>query len=390
MKRVVVILGAGASVEFGAPATSKLTENIEQRICSDEWMRHQDGDAAFRKIKEMLSTHLTNPANYEQIYHCVHELIHFFPLSERTVDEYRPLLMPFIQNNSGLSKSSLEALDREMLWAIYQEIFVACKVPKCSLNPFRDFLQRVRERHILRIYSTNHDDFPLQAVEDLYTGFELTTSNFDPEGFWGRWDCPAIFHLHGSVHMGFGDQNQGHNIDQFVWYEDREEAYRHTKLVYASNQRRQDGGQVARFPLVTGVDKLSNIQQRPYCYYYAALARDLLEADLIYVIGSGLGDLHINTWLHEARSRKQRTPLLFIDCWPDGFINERFELEPKPIEMIHSLNIYTDNLSEKDYGGTAGWTVSQDCTAAVWDQGFQKFLATPDALNSVLKVVGFQ
>ena len=35
--------------------------------------------------------------------------------------------------------------------------------------------------------------------------------------------------------------------------------------------------------------------------------------DVIYVIGSGLADLHLNAWLHETRSRTPRTPILFID-----------------------------------------------------------------------------
>jgi hypothetical protein len=38
-----------------------------------------------------------------------------------------------------------------------------------------------------------------------------------------------------------------------------------------------------------GLDKLSRMQQRPLPYFYAALTRDVMEADLLYVIGSGLG-----------------------------------------------------------------------------------------------------
>jgi hypothetical protein len=33
---------------------------------------------------------------------------------------------------------------------------------------------------------------------------------------------------------------------------------------------------------------------------------------VIFVIGSGLADLHLNNWLHEARSRRPRTPILFM------------------------------------------------------------------------------
>ncbi len=390
MKRIVVILGAGASIEFGAPATNNLTDNIERRIYSDAWMKHTGGDAAFKKIKETLSTHLADPGtvHYEHIYHCAHELTHFFPPNPSTVDEYRPLLFPFVQNNSGLTKSSLEALDRRILEAIYREIFAACKVPTCSLDSLHHFLERLQNNHVLRIYSTNHDDFPLQAVGNLYTGFKSTTSRFDVEGFWGHWNTSAVFHLHGSIHMGFGYPGNGYDINEILWFQNREDAYGHTIKSYPSGRRRQDGGQTERFPLITGLDKLSNIQQVPFCYYYAALAKDLIEADLIYVIGSGLGDLHINTWLHEARSRNPRTPLLFVDYWPDGLVEQRFKPEPKLVEMFHSLNIHIDSLSEKDFGIVDGWTVPTDRTCAVWDKGFQRFLANPSTLDEVLKVLG--
>jgi hypothetical protein len=149
-----------------------------------------------------------------------------------------------------------------------------------------------------------------------------------------------------------------------------------------------DGTQVVRSPIITGLDKLSRIQQRPFCYYYAALARDLMDADVIYVIGSGLADLHMNTWLHEARSKNRRTPLVFVDYWKDGFAAERFELDSKLIALFHSLNVHTSELRERDYGAMDGWTISQDGSAAVWDQGFQKFLGTPDALEKALQRIG--
>lgn len=71
------------------------------------------------------------------------------------------------------------------------------------------------------------------------------------------------------------------------------------------------------------------------------------NADLIFVIGSGLTDLHVNTWLHEAHSRTPQTPLLFVGYWTDGFEAERFELKRTSIEFL-ALSIHTDRLRETD------------------------------------------
>src|SRR4051812_41861962 len=102
MNRVVVLLGAGASIDFGVPGTNRLTEIITERVTSDEWVRHQHGHAAFCKIATVLGEYLTNLGlvNYEQIYHCVHELQQLEIPRIGTVDEYRHLLVPFVANSS--------------------------------------------------------------------------------------------------------------------------------------------------------------------------------------------------------------------------------------------------------------------------------------------------
>ena len=47
-QRALVILGAGASVEYDIPATVKFTHIIEAAVMSDPWVRSQQGDAAYK------------------------------------------------------------------------------------------------------------------------------------------------------------------------------------------------------------------------------------------------------------------------------------------------------------------------------------------------------
>jgi hypothetical protein len=387
-QRAIVILGAGASVEYGIPATIPHTDIIENAVCADAWMKRVGGDVAFRKIKNDLSGYLTNPGvvHFEQIYHCVHELLHFFPPTSGAADEFKPLLQPFLTNNAGIDKDALGPLERKIIEVIFSEVSSLCNTPKCSLYPLAEFLKRLGERHTTRIYSTNYDDFPLQAAEGFFTGFEKPTGScarFNGEQFWDHSNEHALFQLHGSVHMAYGEPGRT-DIGELCWYEDRAEALQHFRFS-GSGERRMDGTLVVRSPIITGLDKLSRIQQRPFCYYYAALARDLMDADVIYVIGSGLADLHMNTWLHEARSKNRRTPLVFVDYWANCFAAERFEPDSKLIALFHSMNVHTNELREHDYGAMDGWTISQDSSAAVWDQGFQKFLGAPDALEKTLQ-----
>jgi hypothetical protein len=50
MKRAVLLFGAGASVDYGAPSTRTLTRIIQHKVLSDKWMKHVCSGA--RQIRE--------------------------------------------------------------------------------------------------------------------------------------------------------------------------------------------------------------------------------------------------------------------------------------------------------------------------------------------------
>jgi hypothetical protein len=83
MKRAVVVFGAGASVEYGAPSTGSLTHAIDGSVIAD---------AGMKLVKAGLETYLENPGivHFEHTYHCAHELISTFAPTAGAADEFRP------------------------------------------------------------------------------------------------------------------------------------------------------------------------------------------------------------------------------------------------------------------------------------------------------------
>ena len=151
-----------------------------------------------------------------------------------------------------------------------------------------------------------------------------------------------------------------------------------------SDDRRLDGGGTVVTPLITGLDKLSHLQRQPFSHYYASLAHDAMNADIIFVIGSGLGDLHLNTWLKAARRRKQKPPLVLVDRLSHSELaHPPHEWDPKFVSMIHDLLMPLHAGSAKRYG--TAWSVGADHTYAVWEDGFLSFLEAPDELQYVLE-----
>ena len=277
---------------------------------------------------------------------------------------------------------------------IFDELSAVCKKPAKDLKPLAKFVTKLRRDHVTRMYTTNYDDFLLQAAPDLYTGFDPTSNStakcFDRQEFWKDIDRDCVFHLHGSVHLAFhAPQAPDADLGALHWYDDRAEASKNS-LYAGSDWRRMDGTQTIPTAIVTGLDKLYPLQQQPLSHYYASMARDAMEADIIYVIGCGLGDLHLNTWLGEARRRNPKPPLIFVDWWPDGFAREMDTvMPPKPsrklIDMIHKLHMPVYDQTYEKYG--TGWYINKNkiYASAIWDKGFLGFLEKPNELDHVLK-----
>ena len=123
---------------------------------------------------------------------------------------------------------------------------------------------------------------------------------------------------------------------------------------------------------------------KPFSHYYASMARDAMEADFIFVIGSGLGDLHLNTWLGQARRRDPPPPLVFVDYWSGSFRHATaFDLDRKEIEMIHELRMPFKDRGLVDYG--TGWNLDERHNYAIWDKGFRAFLTASGELDHILR-----
>ena len=390
-KRALLLTGAGASIPFGAPSTSDLTSSLENNVLADDWMCHCGSDRAWSEIFTGLANYLNGGAgavNFEHVYHCAHELLSTFDPTPGTVNEFRPVLVPFITRRSDFTETSLRELVTRMVTFIYDDLSAASQRPKVSVAPLAAFIARLREHHVTRIYTTNYDDFVLQAAPDLYTGFDPApdpgAKRFDDRMFWQAAHRDCLFHLHGSVHLSFGTPlPTDPDLGDLYWYDKRSEAAKSVSHGVSDNQR-LDGGCTVVTPLVTGLDKLSHLQRQPFSHYYASLAHDAMGADIVFVIGSGLGDLHLNTWLKAARRRKPKPPLVLVDRLNHSVLAlPPHDWDRKFVSMVHDLLMPLNDSSSERYG--TAWALGSDRTYAVWEQGFHSFLETPDELQGVLE-----
>ncbi|WP_028211977.1 SIR2 family protein [Paraburkholderia mimosarum] len=396
-RRALVVVGAGASVEYGIPVTSDFGKIIEATVRNDEYCQRIGGTDAYLDVAGKLLAYYGNPgeAHFERIYHVLHELdaLHVTP---GAVAKFKPVMAPFLEATQSYEPLALRAAARTMIDCIYGEVSAVCQAPKKPLEPLARFFAGLEEMAYLpRVYSTNYDDFVGQATNDRYfTGFTQSRgdyADFDATVFWSHWDVPALFHMHGSIHMGFPHPDAQHEIGDIAWYPVREDALKYATFT-GSGDARMDGTQISRSAIITGLDKLGRLQRTPYTFYYSALSRDAMEADVIFVLGSGLADLHLNTWLKAVRRAKPNVPILYVGYWngdtDDLYSTIHFDYRDREISLIHDLRIKLNDLPGSALKALSGWTVDATKTAAVWTDGFQSFLNEPQALRDAMQAIG--
>lgn len=392
-RRVVILLGAGASLQYGAPATGALTTSIENAVVNDTVMQAVGGDAAYLQVRDTLRNYLESPndVNFEHIYHCIHELIFAQAHTPGAKNEYRPLMHPFLNNITGIQEQTARQLLDRMGKEIYRVMVNKCNSNTSSLVPLTQFISDLKQDFVTRIYTTNYDNFILQADDSLYTGFPRgggIPQRFELDQFCSRENEHCVFHMHGSVHMGF-PHGMG-DLGELFWYDDVNTALTNSSYGGTGNNR-MDGTGVQLSATITGLDKLSRLQTRPLSHFYSAFARDIMIADYIIVIGSGLGDLHLTNWLHEGRRRNPQPPLLFVGKWGRGFRHQLFPdlASLQEIEMLHKLRML---LVGTYYGWPShpapNYSVSADQKSAVYDDGFDNFLAGLANLPMVQRALG--
>jgi len=377
MKKVCLILGAGASIEFGSPSTEALTTLIEKRLEGDQWIQGNNVFATYQLIKGKLQEFLVKPGtlHFEHIYHCIHELLQFsYEVSTEAFDEFRYLLQPFLslkEKDDLLAEDKLRCLEQRYIRFIYEIISESCEAPKCPIEALSEFINALKKSNILRSYNLNYDDFCFQADTSLYTGFEKNkVGRFLRESFFDMEGKHSLFHLHGSVRMNFPHPDKDFDIGDLAWFEDKKEALKYSST--PSSRRQMDGGQVATHPIVTGLDKLSKIQNIPFNYYYSMFPRDLFSSDLVILVGYGMSDLHINNWLTQARVSNPKQRLVIIDYISESDLH--FSSSRKSIEWVHSLRVKAAEPCVWKKGINDGWLIAPDSKAVVWIKGFQPFL----------------
>lgn len=335
--RITVLLGAGATLEIGAPSTGGLTEAVRLLKNESPDVFPQSSD---RQREIMLSLFETlepfyhsrcrkESVNFEDVFHAIEQLVSLHAARQYgTVKAFKPVLAAFTTDDKWLDtveEPKLFGLLNLIRHIIGDRIHQCCEgfAANSGAAWFRDFWQGLGSRFTLDIATLNYDNLFEQifAAEDLSDGYinnHTYAWRFSPEVLLNA-KRHRLMHLHGSILFGSphpvrqappDPMRDFHSLVKFSDYKTAREAWG----VLSTENHAQSGDMAAVGPLVTGHRKTDKLLSAPYIDYNHQLYESLRQNERLLIIGYGFGDYHINALLRRLKAwHGDRSRVVVVD-----------------------------------------------------------------------------
>ena len=208
----------------------------------------------------------------------------------------------------------------------------------------REFIGRVSEMsEKTSVLSFNYDDCVINSLEGL--GFE---KGFSPAGqYYLRQLDPkkfmkakrVVYFPHGHVKFQFTDND---NVtfwgDSDVANQERWEGVNGAQV--GSTLTLLNGKYAYNFNtfITTGQTKDDSLNHLPYSAYYQRLASDLVNSNVVYIVGYSFGDDHVNRLLQTFLKMDASNKVYVIDYYPNAItLTDEYTTQSNIINKIHQV-----------------------------------------------------
>lgn len=372
MKKAVAILGAGASCEFIKTgeeylSTSYLTNSLFSR---ENWLAaiqkyetrnthskknvyNCDLDnihiSDITKALELIGTLLKSGsrpgyseiADFEHAIHLLDRISVIVWANKSHVEVGLEGLLPHCFGKNFFDKCLLTESDtdgwlyvpflaREIVASAIIDLWKRREDKEKSLSSFGKLLLNIHDSfEQTNIFSFNYDPLLYESIKhtpDLEWESGFSTNGFDAERFLNTSKGIMAF-VHGCI--GFIPEAEKMRFCE-DWAEAQDSRFRNLKLntpyqtsAFAQGQK----GMQANTYLVTGLDKIDAFSAQPFSSYMFRFARDIEEADVIFIIGYSLRDSHIDHLLSNIRylAYKRTRNFIFVTHASETDIANQFD-----------------------------------------------------------------
>lgn len=321
-KRLLVVAGAGAAIDFGMPSVRCIGDILRSKAQEDFGLAERPAENLYGYICEEIARHWSvhtgaGPAcrkpNFEDVLYVLSALAAAFPLGVLTPALGAFLLPPKLPDVLLFGKRRtvdtrvVQLLSRMLVDHLLSLFRDRCRPatpgPSDNLQLLHKFFVELQHFFDVAVVSTNYDDLICGTLPQLETGFSRSDKGrFDPGRVFHRTSWPCLLQLHGSVH--FDMRTSGSHFDTICW-EDNLDICHASSISFASRYS-IEGNIYPASCIVAGYGKTFQILTEPFRTYYSELDRLIHESDAVLFLGCGFGDLHLNAGFHDYGLRRDR------------------------------------------------------------------------------------
>jgi hypothetical protein len=300
-KKLLVLTGAGASVDFGMPNVNDVSKILSDATRDRFPLLFDQSRGLFEYFEDQLAEHWRLRGRLSSIERPTFEdvLLAIFETAGALDDKgFASPSTAFLSvrpfPDLGFDRSSRVAADDNVIRqfgamavdSLLDEFRRRClnaeRDRPAEFAALRGLVSALAEEFELSFATLNYDDVLYRCANQLETGFDRN-GRFDNLGLFHRENWGVFLHLRGSVHFDFRDDNSRFGgfggLEDVHWVEDLEV----TSGQNAFGSGPSAGKALAKFPrsvLVAGFGKETQIQKQPFRTYFAEFDRLVVPSRL--------------------------------------------------------------------------------------------------------------
>ncbi|MBN1602029.1 MAG: SIR2 family protein [Chitinispirillaceae bacterium] len=358
-KKLLIIAGAGASIDFGMPSVNDVDRLFHKWALEHYPLASFDeGGSLFSYVKREIEQHMGRASQFEEVLYVLFMLdtltnsnqrqnalgAFIAPKSFPQIDHFRCEL----KQPEGFLFNSLACnlIDR-LLKEFRGKCLSVSETHGENFDAFKAFMSQLDSEFETGVVTPNYDNLILQSLPDLFTGFDPGTGCFNPESVYSRTDWRFCYHVHGSVH--FNQESSVTNMHEIHWQDDLSATFQHNSSGRNSITT-TEGWNLPTSAIITGYDKASQILGTPFRTYYSQIEKKVLEADAVLFLGYGFNDLHINRCFDLYRRVKPGRKIVVVDYATDWEDPLQFRCDQWSHNIFGTLRFNGHEMGAKERG----------------------------------------
>jgi len=355
-KKILLITGAGASMDFGMPSVKEIDSLF------DTWLAgileiDNSSMSLYKYMQDKVNVHYKSAGkigmkectNFEEILYTSMQLSSILNRDIKNslnifvkLDEFPKIKRYSISKNIDGSDFSFMAgyLVDKLLEDFRKKCLNVQQNYKNQLDILKKLFNELNNDFEIGVVTLNYDNILLQAKPDLRTGF-LQSGDFSPDDIINSNGWNFCYHLHGSVHFDM----QGNKLDmhQIKWNNDLRSTLKQNSIGRGS-QFTNEGIDIITSNIIAGYNKTNQILRYPFSIYYSDMIRKINEADGFIFIGYGFNDYHINRAFKESLIRNRKRSVVVIDYADDKTDCLEYSDKNKTYNLCYTIPVNTDEV----------------------------------------------